>query len=325
MRSRRLLALAASIAVVCPLAAASAPASARTVDETCLGRGPVSVQALPALDAAGCALVGRTVTDGRVAVVVPPAGMSVSGDGVSRDGEVHGLTVNNTGHAVRVVQPLTAGSGAGAGARRASDPPACRDRRFHLEGHHWTSPLRYHVNLHGLPRQMRPATVISQVEAANANMRTGRNTCGKPALRTPRSRYLGRTHVKPAIAVNKVNMVVCADSSTTNIVGFLDLPDGLLGWTCYWYYDQDGRMAAADIAMDNGKYLVTKLPRSCHLRWDFEGAITHEWGHAYGMAHTGSGHDNLTMQHELKPCSTYDRTLGLGDWLGMNHMYGHVH
>jgi hypothetical protein len=118
---------------------------------------------------------------------------------------------------------------------------------------------------------------------------------------------------------------VCADSSTTNIVGFLDLPDGLLGWTCYWYYDQDGRMAAADIAMDNGKYLVTKLPRSCHLRWDFEGAITHEWGHAYGMAHTGSGHDNLTMQHELKPCSTYDRTLGLGDWLGMNHMYGHVH
>jgi hypothetical protein len=43
------------------------------------------------------------------------------------------------------------------------------------------------------------------------------------------------------------------------------------------------------------------------------------------MAHTGSGHANLTMQHLLKPCSTYARTLGLGDWLGMNKMYGHRH
>ena len=34
---------------------------------------------------------------------------------------------------------------------------------------------------------------------------------------------------------------------------------------------------------------------------------------------------NLTMQHILSPCSTYARTLGLGDWLGMNKLYGHRH
>jgi hypothetical protein len=28
------------------------------------------------------------------------------------------------------------------------------------------------------------------------------------------------------------------------------------------------------------------------------------------------------MQHLLRPCSTYARTLGLGDWLGMKKMYG---
>jgi hypothetical protein len=28
------------------------------------------------------------------------------------------------------------------------------------------------------------------------------------------------------------------------------------------------------------------------------------------------------MQHRFRPCSTYARTLGLGDWLGMKKMYG---
>jgi hypothetical protein len=103
-------------------------------------------------------------------------------------------------------------------------------------------------------------------------------------------------------------------------VGFGNLPGGLLGWTCYWYLGR--KMIAADMLIDNGPSLATKLPQGCTDRWDFEGTVTHEWGHAYGLAHTGSGHPNLTMQHELKPCSTYARTLGLGDWLGMKKMYG---
>ena len=74
--------------------------------------------------------------------------------------------------------------------------------------------------------------------------------------------------------------------------------------------------------MDTGDALTTRLPAGCTDRWDFEGAVTHEMGHAYGLGHTGSGHANLTMQHALRPCSTYARTLGLGDWLGMKKMYG---
>lgn len=316
--SRRLLALGAMITVTALVSAVSPAASGRTVDQTCLGRGPVPVSALRALDAAGCSLTGRMVTDGRVSVMVPPPGMSVAGDGVGRHGELRGLSVTNTGRAVHVVR----GAGSRAAARRV-DPPACQDRTFHLEGgHHWKSPLRYHVNLHGLPKRLRSSTVISQVKKANANMRTGRNTCHKPRLRTPTSHYVGRTGVKPNV---RVEAAACGKYNSSNVVGFGNLPGGLLGWTCFWYYDRDGRMAGADIVMDNGKYLVTKLPRPCTARWDFEGAITHEWGHAYGMAHTGSGHDNLTMQHELTPCSTYARTLGLGDWLGMNQLYGHRH
>jgi hypothetical protein len=81
-------------------------------------------------------------------------------------------------------------------------------------------------------------------------------------------------------------------------------------------------MGAADIMIDTGDTLTTHLPSPCLNKWDLEGIVTHEFGHAYGMAHTGPGHGNLTMQHEAQPCSTYARTLGLGDWLGMKKMYG---
>jgi hypothetical protein len=201
---------------------------------------------------------------------------------------------------------------------RSGSTAACRDRTFHLEHHRWARSLRYRVNLTKMPDRFSKAVVIRQVERANANMRLGRNTCGKPRLGTPASHYLGRTTVKPNI---RAAGPTCGKPNSTNVVGFGALPGGLLGWTCYWYYG-DGRMAGADMLIDNGPDLATTLPRPCSNVWDFEGTVTHEWGHAYGMAHTGPGHPNLTMQHELKPCSTYARTLGLGDWLGMKKMYG---
>jgi hypothetical protein len=295
------------------------------------------------------------VVDGRVAVMVPPAGMSVSGDGIGTHGNVSGLTVTNTGKTVRAVRGAhgTAGGGwflaplssTNATTRastptstttsttisttistfgtittaRASSPPACRDRTFHLEHHKWKTALRYRVNLSKMPRRYHKKVVTRQIRVANGNMRKGRNTCGKPRLRTPASHYLGHTSKRPNI---RAAGPTCGRPNARNVVGFGNLPGGLLGWTCFWWYGS-GRIAGADMLVDTGANLTTHLPRNCVNKWDFEGVVTHEWGHAYGLAHTGSGHAHLTMQHLLTPCSTYARTLGLGDWLGMNKMYGH--
>jgi hypothetical protein len=294
------------------------PATARQADGACLQRGPIPVRSLAAESRSGCSLVGRMVTAGRVSVMVPPPGTSVAGDGVGRHGEVRGLTVTNTGTTVRAVRE----GSAGAAASQRRSPAACKDRTFNLEHHKWTSGLRYRVNVAGLPKGLKAATVVRQVKIANNNMRKGRNTCHKAQLKTPAGHYLGRTHAKPN--VNPKGGPSCGKANSSNIVGFGNLPGGLLGWTCYWW-GGNGRMFGADMVIDNGKDLVTKLPKSCSNKWDFEGTVTHEWGHAYGMAHTGSGHANLTMQHILSPCSTYARTLGLGDWLGMNQLYGHHH
>jgi hypothetical protein len=200
---------------------------------------------------------------------------------------------------------------------RAGDPPACQDRTFNLEHHMWGKSLRYRINLGKMPQRFHAKRVVRQIRVANGNMRKGRNTCGKPQLKTPPSHYLGRTSEKPNITASGPT---CGRANTTNIVGFGNLPGSLLGWTCYWFIG--GRMVGADILLDNGPSLATKLPSVCTNTWDFEGTVTHEWGHAFGLAHTGDGHSNLTMQHLLRPCSTYARTLGLGDWLGMKKMYG---
>lgn len=350
MTSRGLLASAASPALVgLVLVTTSSPAAARPATfraDRCVQQGPIEVAAARTVVRSGCPLAGRVVTDGRVSMTVPPAGMSVAGDGVGRHGDVAGLTVTNTGTTIRV---LRAGHAAGNGGwylaplstttttvtgptygtpvmvgttattvQRGSTA-ACQDSTYHLEHHKWVTSLRYHLNVRKMPQSFHTRTVVRQVKAADANMRLGRNTCGKPRLKTPASHYLGRTRKAPNI---KVSGPTCGDPNTTNVVGFGNLPGGLLGWTCYWYNGR-GRMVAADMVIDNGTALTTHLPSPCTNEWDFEGTVTHEFGHVYGMAHTGPGHPNLTMQHLLTPCSTYARTLGLGDWLGMNKMYGH--
>ncbi len=317
---RRALALVASL-TSCTLLAASVQgtASARTIDELCAGRGPIRAAALAhGVSDLGCSLVGRVVYAGRVSVVVPPAGVSAAGDGIGRHGDVTGLRVANTGSEVRAVVGAAARSG-GAGA--GSDLPACQDRTFDLEGHRWATSLRYRVMLAKAPTRYHKRVLVRQIKAANVNMRKGRNTCGKPHLRTPVGHYLGHTSVQPNIKPGSTS-ITCGAYNTKNVVGFGNLPGGLLGWTCYWFLTGSGRMGAADIMIDTGDALTTHLPSTCTNKWDLEGIVTHEFGHVYGMAHTGSGHANLTMQHAAKPCSTYARTLGLGDWLGMKKMYG---
>jgi hypothetical protein len=354
MTTRRLLALAASLLVALALVASAttSPASARSAversDARCAQSGPISLSAAAVASRAGCSMAGRVVTDGRVSMTVPPAGMSVAGEGSARHGDMAGFRVTNTGHGIRVVAE---GRGTGGGGNwylaplsspttssaptsttsstsmiststamitgRAGDPPACKDRTFHLEHHTWRKALRFHINLAKMPKRFSKKTVAHQIKVANGNMRKGRNTCGKPRLKTPASHYLGRTAKKPNIDAAGPT---CGAGNELNIVGFGDLPGGLLGWTCYWFIGH--RMVGADMLLDNGPSLTTTLPSTCSNLWDLEGTVTHEWGHAYGLAHTGDGHGNLTMQHLLRPCSKYARTLGIGDWLGMKKMYG---
>ena len=159
-----------------------ATTSARTVDERCLGRGPIPASALAhGTSGLGCSLVGRVVTSGRVSVVVPPTGMTVVGDGIGRHGDIAGLRVVHSRGDVRAVVGTAAPSaGASAGAGAGASLPACKDRTFHLEGHRWARSLSYRVALSHAPKRYHHRTLVRQIKAADVNMRAGRNTCGSP-------------------------------------------------------------------------------------------------------------------------------------------------
>src|SRR5580765_2085064 len=178
---RRALALIACLTTGAFLVASVPdPTSARTADDRCAGHGRIPASALEHGVTPGCSLVGRTVYAGHVAVLVPPPGVTVAGDGVGTHGEVVGLRVTNTGTQVRATTGA-AGHSTGAGAvstARAGDPPACQDRTFHLEGHKWRSSLRYGINLAKAPGRLAKKTVVQQIKVANGNVRKGRNTCG---------------------------------------------------------------------------------------------------------------------------------------------------
>ena len=50
--------------------------------------------------------------------------------------------------------------------------------------------------------------------------------------------------------------------------------------------------------------------------------MTHEFGHAYGLAHASTFRNpNLTMQPLVRACSMGHSTLGLGDMLGLEKKY----
>jgi hypothetical protein len=322
VRTAACLAVAALVLTVLPQSAVARSTGVRSADPICVGRAAIPASALAGgVSTLGCSLVGRTVVAGHASAVVPPDGMSVAGSGIGASGEVAGLEVDNYGGVVRVSLGAAAGRTDPSVAARA--PRACQDKTFHLYGsrHAWRSPVHWKINVAKTPKRDDKTTVVNQIRKGNQNMRTGHNQCGKPAIDTPASLYGGRTTVNPNIRPGVNDGATCGQFNRNNVVGFGNLPGLLFGWTCIWW-SSTGPLMGVDIMLGRQKEMVTKLPSNCSNRWDFEGIATHEWGHGYGLAHTGPGHANLTMQHLAKVCSTYQRTLGLGDWLGLQKLYG---
>jgi hypothetical protein len=130
------------------------------------------------------------------------------------------------------------------------------------------------------------------------------------------SAYDGITSRKPSIG----SMGRCTRSDGFNVIGFGDLPFGVLAVTCTRF--ENGRIIETDVRI-NTRFDWALSKASCFGEELLEPTMTHELGHSFGLDHVGERrHGRLTMSTASDgSCSNAESTLGLGDMLGLEQLY----
>ena len=169
------------------------------------------------------------------------------------------------------------------------------------------------------PSGVDPARAEVLVRRAASNIVTGRNDCGRADGISATSGYKSRTTLKPGAARNHADETICI-SDLKSVVGFRSVGDGFKAATCWWA-NADAELTEADISFHPSVTwtLADSIPSGCTAALHFESVATHEFGHAFGLNHPGSGHSSLTMQPGAA-CDNSKVTLGLGDLRGLEEI-----
>jgi hypothetical protein len=203
------------------------------------------------------------------------------------------------------------------GPGAASETAACADPAGTWLGTRWRTPLHWRFNAATTPAYLgSPAAVRATIARAAHNVAAAANPCGLTGRLAATVRLDGGTNRVAAVRPDGG----CGTRDGVSEVSFGRLAPGLLAVTCLWWrpggHGRDGTTVEADILVsaEPGLFFQTR-PAGCGSAWDLEGALTHEFGHAFGLGHvTADEHPELTMSDALAPCDASHRGLGLGDY-----------
>jgi hypothetical protein len=202
----------------------------------------------------------------------------------------------------------TASAPQAATSAAAAKPSSCTNKTYSKLGVRWSAPVQWRYNPAGQP--VAGAAAIR----AGADAWTGAiASCGKKVTTTAGERLLGTT----TQAVGVTTSGGCGTASGASVVGFGALPAGTLAVTCVW--------SRSGVAVEADQRYTTRqqwsVATTCSgARFDLRGVATHEWGHAFGLGHTAQT-SGLVMKPASTTCETGQRTLGLGDVLGIDAVY----
>jgi Matrixin len=207
----------------------------------------------------------------------------------------------------------TGGTGAGA------SPSPCADGKYNFlapGGGHWKKTLNWSFRASSVPAGLSASAALATIKRAFHNITNARNDCGRTDNVSATSRYLGTTTRKPQVTSNGG----CGSPDGHSVVGFAPLGGGYAGYTCIWW--QGNEIVEADMRLDSNTAWATSTS-SCFNELMLEALVTHEAGHAFGLAHVGENtHGRLTMSVYIDGlCENQESTLGLGDMKGLEALY----
>jgi hypothetical protein len=304
--------------------------AAPAVPSFCAGTAPIVASAIgPSVDIRTCAIQGRLVVlpvaggSDSIGVHVPAVGQGVGNAALAVDGEYE-LTVTNTGDAVTIeystpdTATTTGPVAAGNGTVVPDADPACNETAFNLEGHKWTSTVRWFYNESSVSRAgLNLSATIADIRGGNFNMTTGQNNCGfATGAFSASGAFQGNTSLFANIDSSGNCTSRFPDGQNTVSWGPFT-PASLLALTCFEF--SGGTMTEGDTYIGSNKGVVDSFPASCSNKYDLQSISTHEWGHVYGLAHETSGVDEV--MYPTKFACELRRHLGRGDYNAMNTYY----
>ncbi len=275
--------------------------------------------------AAGPQATPHAIALGRgLTVVAPPAGYGVAADAVLSSGGhlgviletgADGITRNVTDGDTDIASPASGLTSI------ASSPRACADRAYRLLPMKWDETWQWSFDAASTPtRDVTKAGAERALKSAVASITGERNDCGRPDRVSATASYRGRTRTKPGVDNG------CTTRDGKSVVGFGDLPAGVLGLTCTTYQilpNVVDHAVESDVLFNKDDFRWATSRATCNgFRAMLRSVATHEFGHVFGLNHVSERtHGNETMSTAIGPCDDSAFTLAKGDMLGLEKRY----
>jgi len=310
-------ALAAGMVVQAPTAQTTTPG----VNGACrTGEAVIPAAALPqTVDLETCPIGRSVITDHGAETVIPAPGEGIYVEVLRTDGAQELQVTHHRDGTLELehVGDETADAqeepevGVAAGS-----PGECSDRAYTNEPYRVEFNLRWYFNSNTTPGELSSKSALDAIRRGTQNITDTQSNCRRGDRVPHFMDYQGTTNHNACPGHNDM----------MSVVSFGTLPQGTLAQTCTIYEpdDHSNRTKWSDIKINKASFNWTTNPGgSCNSKYDLESVVTHERGHTFGLGHVSeTSHRNLTMSPSINgPCQSSERSLGLGDWRGLDRKY----